>query len=215
MRALQSQKLAEIASLDTSAKRRLHDDILPLLHGALLGWNVPGSDARDLIVQAHRDISNLLRELPSQNTAPPDALFALKRELEVELASSFDSLKFCADDAAHEAAHTLSPSLSQTLFFASREALRNSARHARGGDSKRQLSVEVRALIESTPRPCLHVFVEDDGIGSNAPLNSSKPDSSGAGLGLHAALLAIAGGELAVERHLQGTRVSISVPLLK
>ncbi|RYX82092.1 hypothetical protein EON83_20990 [bacterium] len=215
LRALQSQKLAEIASLDTSAKRRLHDDILPLLHGALLSWNVPGPDARDLIVQAHRDISNLLRELPSQNTAPPDALVALKRELEVELASSFDSSQFGANEEAHEAAKSLSPSLSQTLFFASREALRNTARHARGGDSKRELSVEVRASIQSKPRPALQLLIEDDGIGSNAPVALSKEESSGAGLGLHAALLAIAGGELAVERHAKGTRVSISVPLLQ
>ncbi len=215
LRALQSQKLAEIASLDTSAKRRLHDDILPLLHGALLSWNVPGSDARDLIVQAHRDISNLLRELPTQNTAPPDALVALKRELEVELASSFDAMSFSADEDAHEAAKTLSPSLSQTLFFASREALRNTARHARGGDPKRELCVEVRAALESKPRPALQLVIEDNGIGSNTPLVPPKSESSGAGLGLHAALLAIAGGELAIERHPQGTRVSISVPLVK
>lgn len=211
LRALQSQKLAEIASLDRSAKRRLHDDVLPLLHGALLSWNAPGGDARDLITQAHRDISNLLRELPTQNDAPLDALVALKRELDTELVGAFDSVSFYADENAHTAAQSLSPSLSQTLFFAAREALRNSSRHARGGEAKRELRIEVRACVEIQPTRILQLFIEDDGIGSNAPL--AKQESSGAGMGLHAALLAIAGGELAVERSGNGTRVSLSVPL--
>ena len=210
LRTLQNQKLAEIASLDRGAKRRLHDDILPLLHGALLSWNAPDSDARDLIVQAHGDISNLLRELPTQNSAPPNALIALKRELDTELEGAFDSVLFCADEATHEMARTLSPSLSQTLFFAGRESLRNSARHARGGNSTRELRVEVRAFYDEHARQLL-LQIEDDGIGSNAPLQ--KSESSGAGLGLHAALLAIAGGELAVERRTDGTRVSMSVPV--
>ncbi len=116
LRSLQNQKLAEIASLDRGAKRRLHDDILPLLHGALLGWNAPGSDARDLIVQAHGDISNLLRELPTQNTAPPDALTALKRELETELEGAFDSAGCCADEAAHIAVHAFPVAVANPVF---------------------------------------------------------------------------------------------------
>ncbi len=212
LRTLQNQKLAEIASLDRGAKRRLHDDILPLLHGALLSWNAPDNDARDLITQAHRDISDLLRELPTQNTAPPDALVALKRELDTELVGAFDSASFCADENAHQAARSLSPSLSQTLFFAAREALRNSARHARGNDAKRELKVEVRAHLCGEGARTLQLLIEDDGIGSNAPV--SKTESSGAGLGLHAALLTIAGGELAVERTSSGTRVSLCVPVV-
>ncbi len=207
LRTLQNQKLAEIAALDRSAKRRLHDDILPLLHGALLSWNTPDSDARDLISQAHRDISALLRELPTGQSAPPDALLALRRELDTELAGSFDTASFHADDDAHQAAISLAPSLSQTVFFAAREALRNSARHARGNDSSRPLHVEVRAHTQFNR---LEIEVADDGIGSaSAPI---KADTSGAGLGLHAALLAIAGGELAVERSASGTLVTISVP---
>ena len=210
LRALQNQKLAEIASLDRSAKRRLHDDILPLLHGALLGWNVPDSDSRDLIVQAHRDISNLLRELPSQSTSPPDALLALKRELD-QMDSDFDAISFSAQDIAHEAARVLSPSLSQTLFFAAREALRNSAKHGRGGDPTRSLHLTVRSWLETSAACTLNILVEDDGVGSSQ--KTTMVESSGSGLGLHAALLAIAGGSLAVERSVSGTRVSLSVPL--
>jgi len=213
--ALQKQKLSEIATLDRSARRRLHDDILPLLHGALLGWNAPGSDARDLISQAHRDISDLLRELPSSNAAPPDALAALQIELNRELCGCFDSVHWQADEAAHEAARSLSPSLSQTLYFAAREAMRNAARHARGNDTTRLLSLFIYAEVETTegtPAKRLIVRVEDDGIGS-LTLPRESP-SSGAGLSLHATMLAIAGGELAVSRDESGTKVSVCVSLL-
>jgi len=213
--ALQKQKLAEIATLDRSARRRLHDDILPLLHGALLGWNVPESDARELISQAHRDISDLLRELPSQSVAPPDALEALRLELGRELSGAFDHVSWQADDAAHESARSLSPSLSQTLFFAGREALRNASRHARGNDATRLISLSVRACVESPypgENPRLVVRLEDDGIGSLSQPAQDSPNG-GAGLGLHATLLAIAGGELAVARDETGTKVSVCVPV--
>lgn len=210
--ALQKQKLAEIATLDRSAKRRLHDDILPLLHGALLGWNAPDSDARDLIAQAHRDISDLLRELPSSSTAPPDALAALRVELNRELCGAFDGVSWQISEDAAGAAKCLSPSLSQTLFFAGREALRNAARHARGSDTERELNLLVRADVEHGAAKRLVVRIEDDGVGSLAP-HKSEAESGGAGLGLHATMLAIAGGELAVARDEAGTRVTLSVPL--
>ncbi len=211
--ALQKQKLAEIATLDRSAKRRLHDDILPLLHGALLGWNAPDSDARDLIVQAHRDISDLLRELPSSNTAPLDALASLERELKGELCGAFDRVSWKVNDNAQNAARALSPSLSQTLFFAGREALRNAARHARGSEAERELGLDFEAHVEGEGvGKRLVVQIEDDGIGSLASPRKDE-ESGGAGLGLHATMLAIAGGELAVARTQAGMRVTLGVPL--
>jgi hypothetical protein len=76
---LQRQRLAESrdygelsrAVFDQRARRLLHDEVLPLLHTAMLTLsgsqpqaNHAGDDPVSLMGDAHRQISNLLREMP-------------------------------------------------------------------------------------------------------------------------------------------------------
>src|SRR5262249_10871208 len=70
--ALQRQRLAESQVLDRRARRVLHDEVLPRLHAAMLKLSVQGQDQAPqpaaeglaLLADVHRQISDLLHELP-------------------------------------------------------------------------------------------------------------------------------------------------------
>jgi hypothetical protein len=69
--ALQRQQLAESQVLDRRARRVLHDDVLPQLHAAMLSLGSgtttqpdQQAEAVGLLGDVHRQISNLLRDLP-------------------------------------------------------------------------------------------------------------------------------------------------------
>jgi len=73
------------------------------------------------------------------------------------------------------------------------EALRNAARHGRGADVHRHLSISIKASYSRD----LELFIADDGVGLHAA--TSPTTGTGGGLLTHSALLAIAGGSLAVK----------------
>ncbi|HEX8835218.1 MAG TPA: hypothetical protein VF719_13505, partial [Abditibacteriaceae bacterium] len=140
---LQRQRLAETQILDRRARRSLHDDILPRLHAAMLSLaSVPATattaDALTQLSQAHRDISDLLREMPV--SAAPDVarlglLAALRRLVENEFPEAFNSVEWRVPPGADERLQMLSPLSGEVLFYAAREVLRNAERYARGGDA--------------------------------------------------------------------------------
>lgn len=205
--ALQRQKIAEIATLDRAARRRLHDEILPLLHGALLDWKADEGAARGSIVAAHREISNLLREMPGASPlSQKSVLEALKSEIEGEMSGKFDAVRWKIAPSADIEAGQLPEMAAQTLFFAARESLRNAARHGRGNDATRVLQLEISASCDAR----FWLEISDNGVGSNAVLRS-QTGGSGSGLGLHAALLAVVGGSLEIESDEKGTRVRLGV----
>jgi signal transduction histidine kinase len=94
------------------------------------------------------------------------------------------------------------------LFFAAREAMRNSARHGRSLEGKSPLHLKIQA----THINGLEMTIEDNGVG----LGEAEPYTSGSkqGLALHSTLMAVVGGSLAVES-LPGklTRVVLTLPL--
>ena len=203
--ALQRQKVAHVVTLDRGARRSLHDDILPLLHAALLFPD----EAAEKITAAHRGISDLLRELPAPLPLEKRAFFeALQHEVANELSGQFDSVSWNIAPEAERASEALPPFLASTFYFAAREAIRNAARHGRGRDAARALKLEIGATCDAD----LQICIADDGVG--ATQMQSETGGSGSGLSLHAALLAVAGGTLSIEHPAGGgTRVEMSLPV--
>lgn len=230
---LQRHKLAQVQVLDRGARRTLHDDILPLLHGALLdlsGQNSTKNGAQNaisLLTEAHKAISDLLREAPTSDSplARRDFFAALRREIETEMAGAFETIGWQIAPDARDFAANLPPLLADTLFFAAREAVRNSAKYGRGGEGSRALSLFIGAMCEEK----FQLEVRDDGVGIGVATetgvatangdaiardnDSTRAARSGSGLALHAAMLAIAGGSLHIESAPSGgTRVVLELP---
>lgn len=225
--SLQRQRLSESQVLDRQARRVLHDDVLPLLHTAMLGLSrrgsevgdgrtVPsdGDDARDgleLLAEAHRRISNLLREMPTLATPEVSKLGlvgALKMAVEEELGSAFDDVTWQIEPEGESRARAVPPLTAEVLYYAAREAIRNAARYGRDGDSARPLHLRIR--VDYTAG--LEIAIEDDGAGFDG---SARPNNggSGQGLALHSTMMAVVGGSLAAES-VPGkyTRVLLTLP---
>jgi signal transduction histidine kinase len=226
--ALQRQRVAETQLLDQRARRVLHDDVLPQLHAALLALsaNPPSviatlnevkgkqSPTIEMLTTAHRQISNLLRDLPT-TSAPEVARLglvgALQRAVEEEWRQSFDRVAWDIAPDAESATRALPSLTAETLFYAAREAIRNAARHGRGDQSTRALNLRIgvkRQTSEVSKSSEVSIVIEDDGVG----LHKTKlaEQGSGQGLALHSAMLAVVGGTLAVEPRAEGgTRVEI------
>ncbi len=220
--ALQRQRLAESQVLDRRARRALHDDILPRLHTAMLSLEGASEEALALLTGVHRQISDLLHEMPAA-TAPKVArlgLFsALRQVVEQELEGAFDRVSWRIEPPAQAAAGRLSPLTAEVLFYAAREAVRNAACHARDPQGERPLYLD----IFGTCREGLQLFIEDNGVGLGAagPSEGEKagPDDTpsgvegGHGLALHGTMMAVVGGSLAVESVPQVyTRVVLTLP---
>jgi hypothetical protein len=266
---LQRQRLAESQVLDRRARRVLHDDVLPLLHTALIdlmagegrrrtgdggpatgdgratvGVGANGKGAKGNagaihnLTEAHHLISDLLRDMPS--TAAPEIgrlglVGALRKAVEEELAEAFDSVTWQVDPQLGSKVSDISPLAAEVVFYATREAIRNSARYARPTDSKRALHLKIAILW----RDGLEILVEDDGIGmtqgggtkdeaagsrngasgsnGSAGARDGSPvvpkTSGGHGLALHSTMMAVVGGSLAVESAPgEYTRVVLSLP---
>lgn len=214
--ALQRQRIAETQLLDQRARRVLHDDTLPQLHAAMLSLTTRGegqgtlAPTIEMLTNAHRQISNLLRDRPATN-APKVARLglvdALQRVVDEEWRSAFDCVSWeIAPDAAR-AARALPALTAETLFYAAREAIRNAARYGRGDTAGRALNL----WIAVQPTRPVSIVIADDGIG----LHKTKliEQGSGQGLALHSAMLAVVGGTLAVEPRAEGgTRVVLTLP---
>ena len=210
--ALQRQRLAENQVLDSRTRRVLHDEVLPLVHAAMLSLSAKdaGTNSVTLLADAHRQISNLLHELAT--TSAPEVtrlgtLGALRHVLQNDLSSAFDEVRWQVDPQAERELRALPALTAEVIFYAAREALRNAARYGRGDDPARRLHLVVVVKCEGG----LELLIEDDGIGLRG---EAMPDgSSGQGLALHSTMMAVIGGALLVDS-LPGhyTRVTLRVP---
>ena len=94
---LQRERMTATQMLDQRTRRMLHDEVLPLIHTAMLSL-ASGATAEAAIQQlgaAHQEVSNLLRALPPTVTpeiARLGLLEALKRMVAVEFAAAFDEV---------------------------------------------------------------------------------------------------------------------------
>ncbi len=193
--ALQRQRMAATQMLDQRTRRVLHDDVLPLVHTAMLSL-AAGEDKAQIMAQlsqAHRELSGLLRELPAVIT--PDIarlgfIPALRRIVEAEFTRHFDEIGWRIQDDAARALDALNPQAQEALFYAARELVRNAARHAFPAAEAAPRQLWVRARLSDG---MVQVAVEDNGVGM------SGEEKRGHGLSLHGALMAVAGGSLALE----------------
>jgi signal transduction histidine kinase len=137
---------------------------------------------------------------------------ALQAVLDGDLAGEFSSVKWQVDAGANEAVGRYPLFVSEVVYFAGRELLRNAARYGRGGDSARPLHLTV-ALEQHDG---LRLVVEDDGVGLSAggPAGRRQLESgTGSGLRFHSAMLAAVGASLEVaSRPGCGTRAVIVFP---
>jgi len=234
---LQRQRVAETQLLDQRARRVLHDDVLPQLHAAMLviatlnevkGKQSPNRDLEiassrnpllamtiESLTTAHRQISNLLRDLPT-TSAPQVArlglIGALQRAVDEEWRQSFDRVTWDVAPDAERAARALPSLTAETIFYAARETIRNAARHGRGEDATRALNLRIAVNAQTSKvskTSDVSIVIEDDGVGLRA--TNLAEQERGQGLALHSAMLAVVGGTLAVEaRAAGGTRVTIT-----
>jgi signal transduction histidine kinase len=210
--ALQRQRLAESQVLDQRARRVLHDKVLPDLHAAMLtlSSSEASPDVVPLLADTHRQIADLLREMPSA-TAPKVARLglvnALRQAVDDELGGAFDDVVWQVEPEAEQKAQTIPSLTAEVLFYAAREAVRNAARYGR--DTSKTLPLHL--CIGVTWRDGLIITIEDDGVGLDTVQKSSM--SSGQGLALHTTMMAVVGGTLAIESVPETyTRVTLTLP---
>ena len=207
--ALQRQRLVESQVTDRRTRRILHDEVLPQVHAALLALgpadtpanhngNVASGPAevRTLLSDAHRQISDLLRDTPpvvTPEVARLGALGALQRALSQEFAGAFDETSWDVPPQLMEESRQLAPLTGEVIYYAAREALRNAARHGRGSGGDDGLHVQIRAAADEDG---LALEIEDNGVGLEANNGGS---GSGHGLALHSTMMAVVGGTLELD----------------
>lgn len=200
-------RLSQVA--DRRTRRALHDDVAPQIHAIMLGLSSGESPAAAIeqLGAVHNQISRLLREMPPSAVPDPQSggvVAGLRNVVEHELKDAFDSIAWKITDRAEATASDLPDVAAEVVFYAAREALRNAARHGRGGDARRVLAVTI--TIDSIDG-VLQVMIEDDGVGLG---RSEQTGGSRQGLTLHSTMLAVIGGSLSVEdAPTGGVRVTI------
>jgi signal transduction histidine kinase len=229
---LQRQRLAASHVADRRVRRVLHDDVLPQIHTAMIMLqSLPAGERQSAAVQggaahtpditatladAHRQIADLLHDLPtpgSDDLARLGLIEALRGVVLRELASAFDQVEWKIEPEAERCARALGPLAAEVVFYAAREAIRNAARHARGGDPGRALRLTIAAGWEQggPATPGLALTIEDDGVGMATAVPAVG--GSGRGLALHSTMLAVVGGTLTTEsRPGAYTRVRLTLP---
>jgi signal transduction histidine kinase len=207
---LQRKRLATTQILDQRTRRVLHDDVLPLIHTAML--SLAAGESSETAIQrlgdAHQKVSELLRELP-MTTAPEikrlGLIGALQKMLGVEFAQAFDEIEWQIERGIDEPAAQMTPLAAETIYYATRELVRNAAKYARSAVPGEVLRLTVSAHVVGGE---FLLSVQDDGIGFNPGVGD------GHGLALHSTMMAIAGGSLALESTPgRVTRAELLMPL--
>lgn len=216
---IQRQRLAQSQIIDQKTRRVLHDDILPDIQAALIALSSAAANghagsektqrALKLMTDAHKQISDLLHDMPT-TSAPEVArlgfITAFKRVVENEFSTVFDAVRWEISPEAQVAAQSLPTLTAEVVFYAAREAVRNAAKHGRGGKAERPLTLTV--TMQHTD--WLSITLTDDGVG----LGNSETSGSGQGLALHSTMMAVVGGEVVVDTAAnQFTRVTLNVPV--
>jgi signal transduction histidine kinase len=210
--SLQRQRLAESQIIDRQTRRVLHDEVLPYLHAALLSLSNSGTEHPDAIsslTSAHHQIADLLRDLPVV-TAPEVSrlglIAALHKSVTVEFAEFFDQVIWETPEKITQQLEQLSPMILEVVYFAAREAIRNSARHGHVSDTLPILKILTHQRDQEW-----EIVIEDNCL--NDRRDKPKESGSGQGLALHSTLMTVIGGELSFEQ-IPGevTRVVLRIP---
>ena len=134
---LQRQRLSETRVLDQQTRRTLHDDILPRLQSTMikLSTNIMDKDtAIQSMGEIHHQLTTVMRELPTihePELARRGLVEALQVTIEHEYQPCFNSLTWQVDENVSTKYSSLPAYASDVLYHATREAVRNAARHGR------------------------------------------------------------------------------------
>ncbi|MEJ2348272.1 MAG: ATP-binding protein [Anaerolineales bacterium] len=230
--SLQRQRLVHSQVLDQQTRRILHDEVLPMVHTSLLNLTGPENEqgkvipeSVSLLEEIHHLLSDLLRATPA--TSPVEVgrlgcVGALRRAIEVEMQGWFDEVTWEIQAEGERKLEAIPAVVAEVLFFASREAMRNAARHGRRKDGAKKLCLWIGLKYQNG----LVMTIEDNGAGfamdeeenlgpsslTHEPAGSSD-GGSGQGLALHSTMMAVIGGFLSVESAQgQYTRVTLELP---
>ena len=193
------QRLSETRVIDQQTRRMLHDDILPRLQSVMIYLSSGSSTTERTIQQLgeiHHQLSDLMHELPmviEPELATRGLVGALQLSIENEYRPYFNSLTWQIDDKVAENIRSFTPYVSNVLYHATREAVRNSAHHGRQSETDHPINL----LISITWQDKLVICIQDDGIGFDP--GSKNGSVRGQGLALHSTLMAVVGGSLAIE----------------
>lgn len=214
--ALQRERLAQTQVIDQQTRRVLHDHILPEIQMAIMtlsaeaGNGTAVSQAVNTLTGAHRQIADLLRDMPTTK-APEVArlglIRALQQTVDLEFATAFDAVTWQIDPQAGEKCAAIPTLTAEVIFYAAREAVRNAAKYGRG-EGKRPFQLTITL---DWPEG-LRLQIEDNGVGLLPESPAAESQSSGQGLALHTTMMAVIGGELVTESVPgQFTRVVLTV----
>ncbi len=173
----------------------LHAAVLKLAAGEEHNIREVG-EAIDLLTATHGEISKLLRSMPGislPDLGKLDLVKALRVLVADEIGVQFDGVSWDCSTESEEAFETLSQLEQEVLYYASREAMRNAARHGRQGDDSRTMNL--RLMIRTDHG--FEIGIEDDGVGILSSNEQGK--NGGQGLSLHSTMMAVIGGTLQVE----------------
>ena len=188
---------------DDGIRRTIHDDILHEIHTTMLAPPADPAALQRRLGDIHARLAALLRQIPAAWRPDLKQLGlagALKQSVE-----EFDRVEWEVDPEADRIARKLPPLIAETVFYAAREALRNAARHGRR--ARGPLVLRFQMLYEDG----LKIIIEDNGPGLMAV--SAARQTTGQGLSLHSALMAVAGGSLTAESEPDRfTRIRLQLP---
>jgi signal transduction histidine kinase len=226
--ALLRQRLAEVKVMGEQGRRVLHDQVLPQLHLALLylsglsetaatpqAGDAPRAaavrQAMDALAAAHRQISDLMRDAAAapHQLAQHGLVAALQTWVETDC--HFEEVTWEVGPGVAQTVERLPLFVSEVIWFATQELVRNAARHGRGRDAQRPLRLRIALHAEDG----LRLAVEDDGVGFGSQGGPSPvaPVGSGSGLQFHGTMLAAVGASLEVMALPEGgTRAVIELP---
>jgi len=170
--SLQRQHMATGQVIDQRVRRKIHDEILPQVHTAILDLAAVANDQSEngktlvLLDGIHKQLANLLQSMPSATS--PDLehaglVGALKHTVEIEMDGTFNEVDWQIDRQAEALAKELPPFVGEVIYSAVREGLRNAARHGRGVNDQNHLSLWIAIAVLDEGR--LSIILEDNGVG--------------------------------------------------
>lgn len=201
---MQRKKLTEAKLYDQKNRRVLHDDILPLIHSSMIEISDSNEEAVKMLSDAHKKISSLLKEMSfsiNSDLEKNGLASALKNVVKREFDDIFNSTEIDIPVYIEEQLKQIPYHISEVIFYASREAIRNASKYAFTEEKKADLKV----YLDKNK-----LVIEDNGKGISTQ-NISK--GAGEGLKIHSTMLAVIGGSLSIDsKENSFTKVSISIP---
>jgi signal transduction histidine kinase len=196
---LERQRLSETKVVDQQTRRTLHDDILPHLQSVMIKLSSASANTDGAIKEMgeiHYQLTELMHELPimiEPELAHLGLVGALQVTIDNEFRQYFETLTWQIDEKVSEYSNTFTPYVSNVLYHATREAVRNSAYHGRQSESDQPINLH----ISITWQDRLVISIQDDGIGFDSSSKNGKV--RGQGLAMHSTLMAVVGGSLAID----------------